>query len=64
VPKVVGKRLARATRMLHSAHCTLGSVKRVRSKRKKGIVVAERPAAGTTLPANGKVSLKVSRGRR
>ena len=64
VPNVVGKTLAAATRLLHSAHCTLGKVTRVRSRRPRGRVVSETPAAGKHRSAGARVKLKVSRGRR
>lgn len=60
VPKLVGKTLARAKAALRTAHCTLGVVRKPRSrpgKRLPGLVVkASRPGAGAK-PASGKVSL-------
>jgi beta-lactam-binding protein with PASTA domain len=64
VPKLVGKGLARAKAKIRAAHCSVGKITRVRSKKKKGIVVKQRPLAGRTLAAGSKVKLWVSRGRR
>jgi PASTA domain len=64
VPKVVGKTLARAKTKIRAAHCSVGRVTKVRSQKKKGTVVKQRPAAGKTLAAGSKVRLWVSRGRR
>jgi len=60
VPQVVGKRLAAARADIVAARCTVGTVRRVRSPQ-VGIVLAQSPAAGTTLPLNGRVNLTVGR---
>lgn len=63
VPKVTGKRLAAAKAAITHAHCAVGKVTTVFSARvKKGRVVSQRPAPGTTLAARSKVRLTVSRG--
>jgi len=64
VPKVVGKRLALAKRMIASRHCRTGKVGYAYSRKRKGIVISQSRRAGRVLPARTKVSLIVSRGRR
>jgi PASTA domain len=62
VPRVVGKPLTRAWRRLVRAHCHLGKVRRVEApKRQRGRVLRQRPAAGTRLPSDARVSLTVGR---
>jgi hypothetical protein len=62
VPRVVGKPMARAWRRLVRAHCHLGKVRRVEApKRQRGRVLRQRPAAGTRLPSDARVSLTVGR---
>jgi outer membrane protein assembly factor BamB len=60
VPGVVGVTLAAARAQIVAAGCSVGTVTRVRSKQ-VGIVVAQSPAAGTTLPQDGRVDLTVGR---
>jgi Ca2+-binding RTX toxin-like protein len=63
VPKVIGKRLAKARAAITKAHCKVGKITRKFStKRKKGRVLGERPKAGTTLRAGAKVNLVVGKG--
>ena len=62
VPSVKGKTLARAKAMLKAELCGIGRISRVAAKAKAGIVVSQRPRAGTTLSPSAKVSLVVSRG--
>jgi len=63
VPKVVGKRLATAKRMLKQRHCATGTTKYVHSKKaKKGIVVAQGVRPGRVLTAGTKIKLTVGRG--
>jgi PASTA domain len=62
VPRLVGKTLARARRLIRVAHCSVGRIRRVRSKRARGRVVSQRPRAGRVLAATAKVNLVVSRG--
>lgn len=65
VPKVVGKRVALARRMIARRHCRTGKVRYAYSRgRKKGIVIAQSRRPGRVLPARSKISLVVSRGRR
>jgi hypothetical protein len=64
VPKVVGKRLVSAKRMIASSRCRTGKVGYAYSrKRKKGIVIAQSRRPGSVLPARSKINLIVSRGR-
>ena len=60
VPDVVGMSLNAARTQFDVADCTLGRVTRVRS-RPTGIVLAQTPAPGTTLPVGGRIDLTVSR---
>ncbi len=65
VQNVLKLRLAAARTKLARAGCAVGKVRSVYSKAvPKGLVSAERPSFGTVLPAGGRVSLVVSRGRR
>ena len=64
MPKVVGKPLAKAKTMIKSAHCRTGTVTKVKSKRKRGIVVSESPKPGKKLKNGARVNLKVSRGKK
>ena len=60
VPAVVGVKLDTARSRIVGAGCTVGTVSRVRSKQ-VGIVLAQSPAPGTTLPQGGRVDLTVGR---
>jgi Ca2+-binding RTX toxin-like protein len=64
VPKVVGMQLTRAKRKLRAAHCRVGTVRTVRAKQRRGIVVRQSPRPRTRLRNGGKVKLTISRGRR
>jgi beta-lactam-binding protein with PASTA domain len=64
VPKVVGKRLALAKRMIASRHCRTGKVGYAYSRKRKGIVISQSRRPGRVLPARSKIGLIVSRGRR
>jgi hypothetical protein len=64
VPAVTGRRLAIARGRIKQAHCAVGSIRHARSKKKRGLVIAQRPRAGRTLPKAGRVNLVVSRGRK
>ncbi len=57
VPKLKGKKLRAAKARLISANCRLGRVIRKRSS--KGTVKAQKPRAGTVLPAGGKVGIRL-----
>jgi subtilisin family serine protease len=64
VPRVVGRKLPAAKKAIRRNNCTVGSVRKVRSKARRRRVIAQRPRAGSKLPLHGRVKLKVSRGRR
>lgn len=63
VPKVVGKRLARAKQTIAQRHCRTGKVRYAKSRKsKKGVVIAQSRRAGLVLPAGSKINLVVGRG--
>jgi uncharacterized delta-60 repeat protein len=64
VPRVIGQRLARARARIRARGCSVGRVRRARSRRTRGIVLRQSPRAGARKPLKGRVSLVVSRGRR
>ena len=64
MPKLQGKSLGQARRLLAAGQCRVGAVKRTKSApSRKGKIVRERPAQGTTLDANFKVDLWLGEGR-
>jgi hypothetical protein len=64
VPKVKGKSLKKAKKALAAANCKLGKVKKPRKARGKLVVKRTKPAAGTELPADSKVAVKLGVKRR
>jgi len=64
VPKVVGKALPAAKKKLKAAHCSVGTIKKVYSKVKRGRVVAQHPKAGRHLKNGAKVALTISKGKK
>jgi PASTA domain/Divergent InlB B-repeat domain len=64
VPRVVGRRLAAARRLIVRAGCRVGRVRRARSTRARGRVVRQSPRAGALVRRGTRVHLTVSRGRR
>jgi eukaryotic-like serine/threonine-protein kinase len=64
VPRVKGKTVPAAATTLKRAGCKLGPVKPVRSRVRKGRIVAQRPAAGRLVGKGTPVVVTVSRGRR
>jgi beta-lactam-binding protein with PASTA domain len=60
VPRVIGLKLRTAKRRIKKAHCTVGRVRRARSKR-VGRVVAQSPKPRTKLKRGAKVRLVVGR---
>jgi len=64
VPKVVGKKLPAARRMITRAHCRVGRVRRAQSRRPRGRVVKQSPRWGVKRARGARVSLVVSRGKR
>jgi thermitase len=64
VPNVLGKKLGKATATIKKRHCKVGRVSYVKSTKKtKGKVLRESPAAGKRLGYNAKVRLWLGRGR-
>jgi hypothetical protein len=63
VPKLVGRKLADARKLLRKRGCKTGRVTRVASKRRKGRVVRQSVKAGRSVKAGTKVALRVSKGR-
>jgi hypothetical protein len=58
VPRVIGKTLTQARRLLTTAHCRLGTVVRPASRTKRTLVVrTQRPAAGVRRAANTRVTV-------
>jgi PASTA domain/F5/8 type C domain len=65
VPRLVGRKLTTARRLLIRAHCRVGRVRRTHSRRiGTGRVIAQTPRAGTQRPPGTRVNLVVSSGRR
>jgi plastocyanin len=63
VPRVVGRTLTTARRLIRRAKCAVGRVRYSRSTRPRGRVLRQSPRAGTRMRRGGKVNLVVSRGR-
>ena len=64
VPKTKGMKLATAEKALRKAHCKVGKVKWVKSRKlRKGRVMSTTPHAGHKLAAGSKIKLFVSKGR-
>jgi lysophospholipase L1-like esterase len=63
VPKVTGKQLKTARRLITRAHCSLGRISYRYSAARKGTVLSQRPRPGLELANGAKVSVTVSRGR-
>ncbi len=63
VPRVVGKKLATARTAIRRARCSVGRIRRARSRRAKGRVVGQSPRAGRRVRDGTRVNLVVSRGR-
>jgi Tol biopolymer transport system component len=62
VPKVVGRPLAKAKRLIKAAHCRVGKISYRRSTRaKKGRVLSQKPKPRTHRPVGARVSLVVGR---
>jgi plastocyanin len=64
VPKVVGRTLVVAQRLIRRRGCRVGRVRRARSSRARGRVLRQSPRAGRRVPRGTRVTLVVSRGRR
>jgi probable HAF family extracellular repeat protein len=63
VRDVGGKTLAPTRLALARANCTVGTIKRIYSRQKKGLVLAQSPKPWTRLAASAPVRLTVSKGR-
>lgn len=64
VPKTKGMKLNAAERAMRKAHCKVGKVKHVKSKKvRRGRVMSTTPRAGRILRAGTKIELFVSKGR-
>jgi hypothetical protein len=64
VPRLRGKSLTSARRLLHLHHCTLGRIKHVHTTHvPRGRVVSSSPRAGARRKNGAKVGLVISRGR-
>lgn len=64
VPKVVGRPLAKAKKLIRKSGCRVGRVRKVRSGRGAGTVLSQIPRGGLRVPLRAHVRLVVSRGRR
>jgi alpha-tubulin suppressor-like RCC1 family protein len=63
VPYALGSLLPRAKSMIAHAHCRVGTIKRVASRKLKNTVVAELPRPYRRLKKGAGINLKISRGR-
>ncbi|MFL5958956.1 MAG: PASTA domain-containing protein [Gaiellaceae bacterium] len=64
VPKVKGKTLKRAKRVIKGHACKVGTIKRTTSRTvEKGHVISQKPKPGRTLKHGARVNLVVSKGR-
>jgi uncharacterized delta-60 repeat protein len=65
VPKLKGKTLRAAKRVIRKAHCSPGKLTKAFSRKvKKGRVIKQSPKPGKKLAAGAKVKLKVSKGKK
>jgi beta-lactam-binding protein with PASTA domain len=64
VPKVVGKKMPAARRMIVRAHCRVGRVRRAKSRKPRGRIVKQSPRWGAQRAQGARVNLVVSRGKR
>ena len=64
VPKVVGRKMPAARRMITRAHCRVGRVRRAKSRKPRGRVVKQSPRWGVKRARGARVNLVVSRGKR
>jgi len=62
VPRVVGKKLVTARRLISRARCRVGRVRHARSSRARGLVLSQSPRAGVRRARGARVNLLVSRG--
>jgi hypothetical protein len=59
VPKLEGKTLTQAKKLLGRAHCRLGKVTQPATHKHKLVVVSQNPAAKKTLPSGTKVGVRL-----
>ena len=64
MPNVVGKKLAAAKKAIKQRRCRTGKVTYAYSRKKTGVVIGQSRRPGKVVPANTKINLVVSRGRR
>ena len=64
VPKVVGRPLGKAKKLIRKSGCRVGRVRKARSARGAGTVLSQVPRGGIRVPLRAHVRLVVSRGRR
>ena len=64
VPKVKGRSLTTARRMVKRAHCRTGTIRHRYSKVKKGHVISQKPRAKTHLRNEARINLVISKGKR
>jgi beta-lactam-binding protein with PASTA domain len=60
VPRVIGLALGRAKQRIRAKHCSVGRIRRARSRR-PGRVIAQRPRPGTVKRRGFPVNLVVGR---
>jgi uncharacterized delta-60 repeat protein len=64
-PRVIGKPVSKARRVIRGSHCSVGRVSRAFSARvARGRIVSQHPTPGTRRAAGAKVDLVVSKGSR
>jgi hypothetical protein len=63
VPRLRGLTLKQAKAKLKKAHCSLGKVTKKSSSKRKGLVIAQKPKAGTRGRFGLHVAVVLSRGR-
>jgi PASTA domain/WD40-like Beta Propeller Repeat len=61
VPKLKGKKLVKAKKLLKKAHCKAGKVKKAKSRRGRGTVIKQSPKPKAVRSAGTKVRLTVAR---
>jgi thermitase len=64
VPRLAGRTIPQARRMLATRHCALGRTTRTFSPKGRGRIVRQSRRPGAQLPSGTRVNLVVSRGRR
>lgn len=64
VPRLIGRTLASARAALSRSKCRVGRIRYVRSRARRGRVIAQSVYPGRHLPVGSRIRLSVSRGRR